>query len=375
MWGTAIWQLSCLVVLSASALTALPSERTAPVLSNKPTFSCERARTSIARIICLAPGGAAADWDLAAAKWARRFLLDEGSRDAFAMAHVQWVESLYDACGLRRGQAEWLPQQATCILRAFRGRAHSYRSELSDDALVEAQLSPEERAQLQIGLINRGFLSDGEADGEFGPLTRDAIRKFQEASGFPQSEFLSAHQRSALLGVGPSATRSTAPMGGPFVPVPPTPAPAAPPPIANLPASPPVRELDESARTISVPMQKQGGVYAVPVLINGALTLDFVVDSGASDVSIPADVVLTLIRTGTLQGSDFLGERTYVLADGRKVPSKMFRIRSLRVGNKTIENVLGSVAPMSGHLLLGQSFLGRFRSWSVDNDRNALVLE
>jgi hypothetical protein len=32
-----------------------------------------------------------------------------------------------------------------------------------------------------------------------------------------------------------------------------------------------------------------------------ALKVDFIVDSGASDVSIPADVVLTLIRTGTIK--------------------------------------------------------------------------
>src|SRR5262249_40603668 len=32
--------------------------------------------------------------------------------------------------------------------------------------------------------------------------------------------------------------------------------------------------------TISVPMQIEGGVYVVPVLINNAITLNFVVDSG-----------------------------------------------------------------------------------------------
>jgi hypothetical protein len=33
---------------------------------------------------------------------------------------------------------------------------------------------------------------------------------------------------------------------------------------------------------------------------------------------IPADVVLTLMRTGTLKESDLLDTKTYVLADGRK---------------------------------------------------------
>jgi len=125
----------------------------------------------------------------------------------------------------------------------------------------------------------------------------------------------------------------------------------------------------------SVTMQSEGGIYVVPVLINEMITLNFVVDSGAADVSIPADVVLTLMRTGTLKESDFLGEKTYVLADGSKVPSQTFRIRSLKVGNKVIENVNGSVASVQGSLLLGQSFLGHFKSWSVDNTKHALVFE
>ena len=127
--------------------------------------------------------------------------------------------------------------------------------------------------------------------------------------------------------------------------------------------------------TALIPMKKQGGTYVVPVLINNTLTLDFTVDSGAADVSIPEDVVRTLVRTGTIKDTDFTGEQTYVLADGSKVKSKTFRIRSLKVGDRVLENVLGSVSSMNGSLLLGQSFLGRFKSWSIDNSRHALVLE
>lgn len=125
----------------------------------------------------------------------------------------------------------------------------------------------------------------------------------------------------------------------------------------------------------SVPMQKEGGTYVVPVIINGAITLKFVVDSGASDVTIPTDVVRTLMRTGTLTEGDFLGTQTYVLADGSKVTGRTFRIRSLRVGNTVLENVLGSTAAVEGALLLGQSFLGRFKSWSIDNASHRLILE
>ena len=122
-------------------------------------------------------------------------------------------------------------------------------------------------------------------------------------------------------------------------------------------------------------MKKQGGTYVVPVLINNAITLDFTVDSGAAHVSIPADVVTTLMRTGTIRNTDFIGEQTYVLADGSRVQSKTFRIRSLKVGDRVLENVTGSVAPTKGSLLLGQSFFSRFGSWSIDNSNHVLVLD
>ncbi len=71
---------------------------------------------------------------------------------------------------------------------------------------------------------------------------------------------------------------------------------------------------------------------------------------------------------------DFLGKQTYRLADGSSLPSQQFTIRSLQVGDRVLENVTGSIAPVSGSLLLGQSFLSRFKSWSIDNERHALVL-
>src|SRR5258706_2767246 len=122
----------------------------------------------------------------------------------------------------------------------------------------------------------------------------------------------------------------------------------------------------------TIRMENNGAVYVVPVRFNNAITLDAIVDSGASDVSIPADIVLTLIRTKTVTDEDFLGKQIYVLADGSKVPSQRFRIRSMKVGNKIVKDVVGSIASVKGEILLGQSFLRQFKSWSVDNEQHTL---
>jgi clan AA aspartic protease (TIGR02281 family) len=126
---------------------------------------------------------------------------------------------------------------------------------------------------------------------------------------------------------------------------------------------------------IEVQMVRGGGTYTVPVSINSAITLNFILDSGASDVSIPSDVFSTLVRTGTITKEDIIGSDTYTLADGSKKTAITFRIRSLKAGPVSLENIKGSVAEDAGPLLLGMSFLGRFKSWSVDNERHVLILK
>jgi clan AA aspartic protease (TIGR02281 family) len=141
------------------------------------------------------------------------------------------------------------------------------------------------------------------------------------------------------------------------------------------PSNPTHVEAPSNTTRTEVPLKSVGGTFVVPVFINGAITLNFVVDSGAADVSVPADVVGTLTRAGTIAKTDFIGKQTYVLADGSTVPTNTFVIRSLKVGDILIENVTGSVSPAAGSLLLGQSFLQRFKSWSMDNNKHVLVLE
>ena len=84
------------------------------------------------------------------------------------------------------------------------------------------------------------------------------------------------------------------------------------------PAAPMTAHSQRRTKKSEIPLRNLSGIFVVPVSINGALTLDFMIDSGASDVTIPADVVLTLIRTGTLRDTDFLGQKTYTLADGQR---------------------------------------------------------
>ena len=141
--------------------------------------------------------------------------------------------------------------------------------------------------------------------------------------------------------------------------------------ISAYSASPSISATQARLKT-EVSLRQSGSTFIVPVAINNAIQLAFMIDSGASDVSIPANVVITLIKAGTISATDFLEKRLYGLADGSTASSQTFRIKSLAVGKRMLENVIGSIAPS---LLLGQGFLSRFRSWSIDNQREVLVLE
>jgi clan AA aspartic protease (TIGR02281 family) len=127
------------------------------------------------------------------------------------------------------------------------------------------------------------------------------------------------------------------------------------------------------ARADEIPLEKQGETYTVPVTINGTIKIKFTLDSGASDVLIPADTALTLVRSGTLVETDFIGSQTYSLADGSTLQSAKFMLRQMQVGNQILRDVVASVGPVTSTPLLGQSFLSRIGSWTLDNNRHMLV--
>lgn len=122
-----------------------------------------------------------------------------------------------------------------------------------------------------------------------------------------------------------------------------------------------------------VPVEPANGAFVVPVVINGVMTEKFIVDSGAADVSIPANIAARLKQSGTMTGTDLLGSKTYMMADGSKVPSEIYRLASLRIGGMVMENVTVRISAENSHLLLGQSFLSRLRSWSMDNARQVMI--
>ena len=127
--------------------------------------------------------------------------------------------------------------------------------------------------------------------------------------------------------------------------------------------------------TGKIRLTKIGGVYAVPLELNGHVTLYGIVDSGASDVSIPLDIIKAMKDDQILSDKDYLGEKIYMMADGSKVTAKRYVIKSVKVGEKELKDVTISSTAKNGVILLGQSFLSRFKTWSIDNEDHSLLLD
>ena len=123
-----------------------------------------------------------------------------------------------------------------------------------------------------------------------------------------------------------------------------------------------------------VAIEKRGGTYRVPVRINDTITLPFLLDTGAADLVIPADVALTLIRAGALASSDFVGKDRYRLANGTEEMSDVVVLHEVQVGEHVVRNVTASISPAQGEPLLGQSFLSKFGAVTLDYNRRVLVL-
>ena len=133
--------------------------------------------------------------------------------------------------------------------------------------------------------------------------------------------------------------------------------------------------LNRSNRNVIQMIKTQGGTYDIPVQINGVLKINFILDSGASDVSISPDIALTLIKTGTVTDSDFIGTQQYQFANGSIATSKVFLLHEIKIGGFVIKKVRASISnSIDAPMLLGQSVLQRLGKFTIDNSNHTLII-
>ncbi|CAN5910433.1 hypothetical protein BH11PSE3_BH11PSE3_30240 [soil metagenome] len=134
-------------------------------------------------------------------------------------------------------------------------------------------------------------------------------------------------------------------------------------------------QRDQAQARTTASFQRMGGVFVLPVLLNGATRSYVIVDSGAATVQIPEELAEEMKRNGTLTDADGMGQHRFILADGRGMQQRVVRLKSLQIGERSMENVTATIGAPRTRTLLGQSFLRRLNWWKVDNVRNAIEFE
>jgi hypothetical protein len=116
-----------------------------------------------------------------------------------------------------------------------------------------------------------------------------------------------------------------------------------------------------------IKMVKSQGVYEIPVTINGSIKLNFIMDTGASDMFITPEILLTLIRSKTIDDDDLLEGQYYQNATGDINENVRFNIKEIKIGNTTVKNVSCALSEnLEAPILLGQSVLSKLGKIMLD---------
>ena len=123
-----------------------------------------------------------------------------------------------------------------------------------------------------------------------------------------------------------------------------------------------------AGRPIEIPFEKHGNAMLVYVRLNDAVTAPFLVDTGASDVVVPAHVARA---AGITVGRD-TPRQIYQTANGM-IESPIVALASVEVGDARVENLRGSLSEGMSVGLLGATFFNNY-TFQIDPAANLITL-
>ncbi|MEI9944768.1 MAG: retropepsin-like aspartic protease [Chitinophagaceae bacterium] len=124
-----------------------------------------------------------------------------------------------------------------------------------------------------------------------------------------------------------------------------------------------------------VKLTKKGSLYFIPCKING-VSLDFIFDTGASDVLISKEVAINLQKQGKIKNSDFLMEpQKYQTASGDIIENEIIYLKEIEINGLVLNDVKASISTTpQAPLLLGQSVLSKFGEYTFNYSSNNLTI-
>jgi clan AA aspartic protease (TIGR02281 family) len=132
---------------------------------------------------------------------------------------------------------------------------------------------------------------------------------------------------------------------------------------------------ENKVETVTIPMTPKGsGIYEVSCKVND-LRLNFIFDTGASDISISQTEALFMLKNGYLNSTDIGSNQRYMDANGDIEIGTKIIFRKVEFGGLILKNVSASVVNnKTAPLLFGQSALSKYGKIIIDNQKNTITI-
>ena len=91
-----------------------------------------------------------------------------------------------------------------------------------------------------------------------------------------------------------------------------------------------------------IKMKREGGVSIVPCKVNG-LSLSFIFDTGAADVTISLTEALFMLKNNYLSSEDIVGKANYSNANGELSEGVLINIKEIEFAGLKLYNVRASI--------------------------------
>ena len=116
-------------------------------------------------------------------------------------------------------------------------------------------------------------------------------------------------------------------------------------------------------------MEKENGVYKIPCKIDG-IPMNFIFDTGASDVSISLTEAQFLLKQELLTEKDIIGKEKYQIADGQIAEGTKILLQEINIRGLVLHNIEASVIHnQEAPLLLGQNVISKLGKFEIEGNR------
>lgn len=122
--------------------------------------------------------------------------------------------------------------------------------------------------------------------------------------------------------------------------------------------------------------ESDSGIYRIMCTLDDCVTVPFILDTGASETTIPYCVGMTLFKAGKIKQEDILESKVYILADGSEMITQRFMLHKLTIGNHEFREIAISVADNDmSPLLLGQNVLSQMNVVEINYEKDRLRMK